>query len=629
MSRLFDLDEEIKELNELNININLWGIGSFDSNELGLNEWERIARRTGGRIHRFSLGICPKDETILMTETIRRTLTARYATNCDLKIRASPVLQLSDSNPSGLYYRCPKTDAISELSDKLHIPVVSTDASFGFTFKYDETQALSNNSFEFSRYGDSRNTQALCVQFAFSYETLLSSSDVEESADAPSSSSQSQKRRNSKTIDNVVPDEQCLDVTSYLLDSLNILGLDLVSKDYLDTGTNQEGEINNDGRSRLEAVQKYMESKVLQKSIRRVSPYNFNESLRVVKFLRIFTIGIECSSKLNQVLKSCDYVVATALLVKEALMAETSIRQTTIDSIPITPAKRQDNSQLTNRFQGILNHIYSGGKKEEEIVNAITSVMLARMKYYYGSSKNEESPEMEPENLVKAIFENTSVSPCLLLLYTALIRLMMGGIGASFQSQNNEIHDRQCGKIGGIFKDSTIAWINIMQMGNPYLVIRSLYPDLTGFGFEHDIRARSIDLRRDKMVAANSDYFLLDSVFELVCYRALRSHRHTGGVSTNNDRSSNEEDDSKDNDFDRHPKPSKVTNRWKISDTLELLIARLYEHPVIPRLLVAEAGTASSGYFTSYFVEDATNTPIDYNDFKLFVLDIVQSVTKK
>ena len=626
MPTCFDLDCEIKELNDLNVNVNLWGICSFDSQELGLHEWESVARRTGGRIHRFSLGICPKDETVMLTETIRRTLTARYATNCDLKIRASPVLQFSSCNPSGLYHRISDHCNLGDTHDKLHIPVLGTDSSFGFSFIYDESQTPSNNSFEFSRYGDSRSAPALSIQVVFTYETLVSGeeNEFEQLGDVPSSS---QKSRNSKNHSGGNFREQCVDATSYLLDSLNILGLDLVSKDYLTRSEDQSFE-----KVRIEDVQRIIESKVHGPStIRRIAPYNFKDKLVVVKHLRVFTVAIECSSKLNQILKSCDYVVATALIVKESLMAETVNRRYALGN---EDTRHYDPHRL-KKIQDIVTRIHSGGKKEQELVNAITRLVLVRMDYYYGSHNTEnqndgESHILEAENLVKAIFEQTSVSSSLLLLYTALIRLMGGlkSVIGEGKSSPLSVGETFTNSSVGIFKDSTISWINNLQMCNPYVVIRSLYPDLTGLGPSYDIVARSIDLRRDKMIESNSNHFLLDSVFELVSYRSLTSHYtkcpHRELVERTDETSQNVDIIS-----------SKESDEWKSQvkgcqgqRILEMLINRLYEHPIVPRLLMAEAGTASAGYFTSYFVEDSTNTPIDYNDFKLFILDIAKSVTK-
>lgn len=102
---------------EKGVAINLWGVASFDSDELGLSSWLPLARDTGGRLYRSVLGgklhrgftqpttsctvenetmifyvAIPKDERYLLTEKLQRELRTQRATKCLLKIRASPVV---------------------------------------------------------------------------------------------------------------------------------------------------------------------------------------------------------------------------------------------------------------------------------------------------------------------------------------------------------------------------------------------------------------------------------------------------------------------------------------------------------------------------------------------------------
>ena len=63
--------------------------------------WSKIAKTTGGKIHRSVLGQVPKDERAVLTERLKRAIIPQVATKCLMKLRCSPQMNVGDNTATG------------------------------------------------------------------------------------------------------------------------------------------------------------------------------------------------------------------------------------------------------------------------------------------------------------------------------------------------------------------------------------------------------------------------------------------------------------------------------------------------------------------------------------------------
>lgn len=150
--------------------VNVWGIASFEDSPLDLFSLSRLARQTGGQLHRIVLGSYPADENARMTEILRRSICSRQlATKGVLKIRASPSINVLEESLSGPYA------ADTHYPGVYHLPQCSQDAALCLQIEYKNVDPSANLNPE-----DRGNR--VCFQMAFSYDTLVESAATTESA---------------------------------------------------------------------------------------------------------------------------------------------------------------------------------------------------------------------------------------------------------------------------------------------------------------------------------------------------------------------------------------------------------------------------------------------------------------
>lgn len=128
------------------------------------------------------------------------------------------------------------------------------------------------------------------------------------------------------------------------------------------------------------------------------------------------------------------------------------------------------------------------------------------------------------------------------------------------------------------------------------------------------IKREYLPLRRESMLETGCSLFLLDSAHDLVYYRSFQSTwaKTATNSSLSADQGSN--------------KSIGSNNSSEGKAFLAFLIHRLYEYPVLPRLFISQSGTASSHYFTNYFIEESSqNTPIVYQSFLELMKDMILS----
>jgi hypothetical protein len=115
-----------------------------------------------------------------------------------------------------------------------------------------------------------------------------------------------------------------------------------------------------------------------------------------------------------------------------------------------------------------------------------------------------------------------------------------------------------------------------------------------------------IPLRRNAMMSADCNAFLLDSGTELILYKPLTFGEQWLG----SDRTSGD-----DHIFERSIFP--------------FLAFRLMDHPVLPRLVIAEAGELSAHTFSSHLLEDTTSeaNSLSFMECKELTLQILESTS--
>ena len=134
------------------VTVNVWTVSNFGLDNLALSELEPLASATGGHVHRCVLGLYPKDERIRFSESLCRTLSAKYATSGLLKVRSSSTGSRSPGGFSG--------------------PIVP-DESYDGVFRLASCSPETNVGFELHLPGS--ECEAMCLQIAFTFETVVES----------------------------------------------------------------------------------------------------------------------------------------------------------------------------------------------------------------------------------------------------------------------------------------------------------------------------------------------------------------------------------------------------------------------------------------------------------------------
>lgn len=148
------------------ISINVYAINSFEGKEINLMSLFPLSQLTGGSVDKFVLGSHPLATRIRLNETLRTRLTRQMATKCIMKVRTSSVVNATVHDITG------NLCIDDELSDVYHVSSCNGNSSYGLQLDVS---------------GPARDVHPQCVlvQIAFSYDTLVETSDA--SPDSPAS----------------------------------------------------------------------------------------------------------------------------------------------------------------------------------------------------------------------------------------------------------------------------------------------------------------------------------------------------------------------------------------------------------------------------------------------------------
>lgn len=135
---------------------------------------------------------------------------------------------------------------------------------------------------------------------------------------------------------------------------------------------------------------------------------------------------------------------------------------------------------------------------------------------------------------------------------------------------------------------------------------------------DFSIKSQFLSLRRDNVLATGCNHFLLDAVTKFVFYQTLQSSM--AYPTTHSVSNADSATDSKD----------ELGNKPFIEKKafFPFLIHRLYEYPILPKLVQSQAGTATAVEFMDYFLEDSVHADFSFEQFKIVLQHLISSQAK-
>lgn len=591
--KVHEFDRRLESLTEQcvrqKISVNFWAVCSFHTHEVGLNYWSTLCSFTGGETYRFSLGIVPQDEKIRLQESLTRKLASRYATNCMFKLRTSSFLSIVPDSATGPMM----LDPLDRQSGLYRVSMVNEDSSFGFRIQYENSASANPYNEEYEV--NNKHIPYATFQFAFSYEVLHESEDILEDGSFSS-------------------EHETQELSQYFTEVVNKLGfqLDQLPSTSVISGKyppifNPKDENNNENsdsqtmkdepiNQKLQTIFQNNVRKYGKHWIRSKSSYDRTKQLIVTKHLRVCTLAIPCTNNLNKLYRSCHVPTLTSLILREAYRPEFILDHQQINDvdefIPTDSSSSPSEAYLSHK---ILKIIYSGQCHEFILVNWLIKIISHLLEEI--SKNNEENTKngqlpLSQEEILRDILEDSIFSELLLNLLGSIVRTLTGT--RVLENGNRSL------------SDEITVWKDMINRFNPLITYRLVHPLFKAMNNQLTNIHDSIPLRRDSMITVNTPCYLLDSGWELVYYKTLIK----GQVNS-------------------LPNSDVVTPEDGISlchSFLNTLISRLYEYPILPKLLIAESGTASASYFSDYLIEDVSNTAIDVKEFQEFIAQVIISL---
>lgn len=434
--------------------------------------------------------------------------------------------------------------------------------------------------------------------------------------------------------------------------------------------------------------------------------------LVVKKFIRIITIGVDCSIQATRLQQVQQYPTLMTLFIQEAILASSyasfyclTHANPIVAPVVVSSTTEHDNSdddstpffQILKRleYECIYGHVLFSrllhylGKHYNYYLqsyrnqnNNASHNGVGMMDYEFevldedGQSHNSFIPS--PDSASKdSIFEyllthHKHVSTIVHWIFAILLHLIPNNTTISIGGSNvvEQVY----------FLDEQIDWWNRIAHAAPPLVMRALSPQLYAMTTIPVARvmkktqqqqqqqqqpqvlvpvlSSSLPLRRDAMMFSQCTTFLLDSGHELVVYytamassssasapsssgggkglfavpssnNIITSSSSIASTNGNNDNSPMiVEEQYGSNKQRRNSRTSSLSQQQQYQQypkLLPMLYHRFYEHPNIPRVYTAQAGSMSAGYFTAYFIDDPLNTTLSYPAFVQLLADMIVS----
>lgn len=123
----------------------------------------------------------------------------------------------------------------------------------------------------------------------------------------------------------------------------------------------------------------------------------------------------------------------------------------------------------------------------------------------------------------------------------------------------------------------------------------------------------ALPLRRDAMMSSSSELFLLDAGSEIILYQPMTFRKQRTAVSHRQQ---------------EQEQPTSVDVDGLYKSVFPFLSFRLLDHPLLPRLILAEAGEHSAHAFTSHMLEDHSSdaNAMSFAECKQLTLRILEAI---
>lgn len=531
--------------------MNVWSVVNFESHEVGLSSLQPLCETTGGAAYRIVLGHHPAQERARLTEMLRRKLTTIRATRGVLKMRGSPLLDFVPELASGGLV----PDTV--LPGVYRVASCTPDSTFGMRVKYNTAHAKGTQV-----------TDNIVLQMAFSYETLAATAEPllpEDSAESKTafeavdepleeecdgailytdSSDEEYSRRSSKhskgtaataSTRKIAADcEMLTDPQGYYEQSVGALGMrelhEQVARYYHVADATvqcrrQAGNPQYAARSRRGFL--------LSQCTNRPADLDKTRKLIVVKYLRVFTIVVECIPSIPKLFLDSNAQVQVSLHVRRAMQLERQQRLShryTAQSMSLT-AEATQHPAIT-AFASKINMQSPG---VSYLVNSLVKCLIQLMHHYAVEKKvrrkehdeklkaNRSSPNAVADDsldtIMAEVLADSTVKDRLIYTFASIDKLTFCAPLIANRVAKAGSSVKVTDDLRAYLSDEGGAFESQVCTGDGYNLARLLHPLLVPVSADLLLGENFVPLTRRSTVMCEQPCFLLDAGMEVLLYR--------------------------------------------------------------------------------------------------------------
>ena len=561
------------------VTVNIWAISNFGKVDLALCDLEPLASLTGGAIHRYVLGMYPKDERIRLSESLCRVVCSRYATAAILKLRTSTGVSVIPGGHSGPMVPDCKYDGIFRLAS------CSPESTIGFELQLDDS-----------------SVENVCLQVAITFETLIESDlTMEDAAPSKTVAEQTPDTNENEFPDNFTYDELESDLKF----------------------SAPHGEMDKDGQSYtnsvlgiLELDKESMEHNGQLISFGRDVIYNPRKQLIVIKVLRIITVILQSDKKFSSSSFPGRFNVPTTL----ALITRTAASGSKSYDLTCEATRASSEPADGSGNEATIAILNTENPGVRYILNWAASFLSQALT----AQRDEENDLRTDVSLrITAVLKIYQVEEVIRLLFAAVDLI-------TFHSRSSPSSSRAS-------PDESAVFYNLCQRLDAIRLCNMLYPQLWPITRDHIVSPRPIRLSRQSMVIDSSPFYLLDAGTELIFYQArLQDNRFVSNIEptplpiapaviaeADSSPRLGRRKSSKIGGDRRSAEESVNSSVSRSQSLMAMLSCRLSVSTCPPVVTRAVAGFGSASTFDSYLLEDISRAGITYADFKKLLVDMI------
>jgi len=511
-----------KKLAARSLCVHLWGVSSFEGQEVELRTLAPLSQLTGGSISKCVLGVYPRDERARLTEQLRRSLSFRQmATRCVLKVRASPIVNILEESFSG--HLCED----EELPSVHRIAACNTDSAFGFQVDYKSSDVSLSPS---ERGG------GLVFQIAFSYDTLVESFEgshgssiaatqskivgileAEEDNDDGDGGGEESDLKMQRANEDGSSNESSRSSKGFSDVAIDVfdLGEDVRQATAAATAAAaeaEEAEAASNGKKSVRRKRSHQKPVLREDRVGRPKVmhgsccYDHKRKLVAVRRLRIFTVMLATTEKPLKLMQTVHAPALALLIIRQAFVEDAE----TAESVALVAGSKRSANKINGRSGAVDGDNSPGVALIKAWASTLVAVAAASL-----LNKRERDASATPaltgdlcERLVRDAAKGASVLRVLHLLYGAMDALQ-GGIGSSTTQHTGPF----------LLSDDFAEMYALVQTQDPYSAQKLVYPLLLAVNHDKVVSRISIPLRREAMILNGSPFFLLDAGCKLVLYK--------------------------------------------------------------------------------------------------------------